>query len=783
MSPRAVYKRGGGLEGFDESKLRASIEKCLSAAGLDPGLAAEIVAEVLDVLEVRGIGESVSAGELGDAVEHVLSSRWVEDSRFLEAAKLYALARIYGDAGLGWPPDPVDASLSYTAVKLLESRYLRRDPATRRFLEAPSGMFRRVAEHLAGVEEKYGGEPSRLAEEFYRLMSSRRFLPNSPTLMNAGTELGVLSACYVLPVEDSVDGIFEALKIAAKLQQAGAGVGFDFSTLRPRGDVVAKTGGVSSGPVSFMRIFDTATEVMKSGGRRRGANMGILHVWHPDIEEFIDAKCRAGALENFNISVAVYDEFMEAAEKGDDWPLINPRLCPKVLEAPLRGFKTVLEECSHAVVRMVNAAELFDRIVHCAWRTGDPGLVFIDRVNAHNPTPTLGAIHAVNPCGENPLLDWESCNLGSLNLESYVYWDSEGPHVDWQGLARDVKLAVRLLDDVIDASRHPDPRLAEANLRTRKVGLGVMGFADMLYLLGVPYDSPDAVLVADRVMEWIEYNAKLASIELARERGPFPAFEESRLAGGWLNFEPQTPLERIAGSRGFSGRVLRIVGERPRVDWGRVRRLGRRHGYRNATVTTIAPTGSISIIAGVNSGIEPFYALVYLRNTSVGRFLEANKHLLAELRRRGMLSPDLLWRLAERGGVRGVEGAPEDLQSLLPTAHDVDPEWHVRIQAAFQRWTDNAVSKTVNLRHDEPPETVWRVYMLAWRLGCKGITIYRDKSRPRQVLETGTLREALRARPRHVGMEKAIPVKLRIGKRELVAAAENYAGGCPTCDV
>ncbi len=559
---------------------------------------------------------------------------------------------------------------SENAMKVLEKRYLKKDNEGQ-VVETPEEMFRRVAKNIASAEFLYDTKADVKAreEEFYRVMASLDFLPNSPTLMNAGRELQQLSACFVLPIEDSMESIFNAVKYTALIHKSGGGTGFSFSRLRPEGDMVGSTGGVASGPVSFMRAFDTATDVIKQGGMRRGANMAILNVDHPDILKFITAKEKGDNFTNFNLSVAVTDEFMKAVEEGADYDLINPR--------------------NGAVHGRLNAREVFDRIVNLAWRTGDPGLVFLDRINRDNPTKKLGAIESTNPCGEQPLLPYESCNLGSINLSRMVV---DGK-IDDDKLAETVKIAVRFLDNVIDKNNFPLPEIEEMTKKTRKIGLGIMGFADMLIKLGIPYDSEEALGVATDIMRFINEKATDASVALAEERGVFPAFK---------------------------GSVYDAPGE-PRV--------------RNATRTTIAPTGTLSIIAGCSSGIEPLFALSYVRNILDGDGLVEVNQLFEEVaKREGFYSEELMRELASHGSLRGMDGIPQWVGSLFVTAHDITPEWHVRMQAAFQRSTHNAVSKTVNFPYSATIEDVARAYMLAYKEDCKGITIYRDRSKDKQVL-------------------------------------------------
>jgi ribonucleoside-diphosphate reductase alpha chain len=567
--------------------------------------------------------------------------------------------------------------LSDNALRVLERRYLAKD-GEGRVIETPQELFRRVAKHIASAEAIYNpkADVSLYEEAFYQLMESLEFLPNSPTLMNAGRELGQLSACFVLPIKDSMESIFDAVKYTALIHKSGGGTGFSFSRLRPEKDRVGSTGGIASGPVSFMRVFDTTTDVIKQGGMRRGANMAILNVEHPDILRFIEAKDDPEALTNFNLSVAVTDEFMKAVEKGTDYNLVNPR--------------------TGEVMDKLNSREVFDKIVDMAWRTGDPGVVFIDEINRHNPTPQLGKIESTNPCGEQPLLPFESCNLGSINLSKMVIDKDGQPYIDYDKLSQTVKLAVRFLDNVIEVNQFPLPEIAEMTKTTRKIGLGVMGFADMLIQLGIPYDSEQGLVMAEEIAHFISEEADKASIELAQERGVFPAFQES----------------------------IYDIPDGPR--------------FRNASRTTIAPTGSLSIIANCSSGIEPLFALSYMRHILEGEeFIEVNPYFEEAAKKGGFYSPELMKQLAEGKRLKDIQEVPEEIKRLFVTAHEISPEWHVKMQAVFQKFTDSAVSKTVNFPHEATTEDVAKVYMLAYQEGLKGITIYRDRSRESQVLTVG----------------------------------------------
>jgi len=690
-----IRKRDGRIVDLDPQKIRNAIHRALEAVKAGDGdLSNRLSKEVVAILERDSSGRVPSVEDVQDIVEKVLIK-----AGYAEVAKAYILYRqkrteIRDRKKLLGVRD--DLKLTVNAASVLERRYLRKDDKGN-VVETPRQMFTRVAKAIAAQDSLYDKtvDVNETKAEFSEAMTSLEFLPNSPTLMNAGTDIGQLSACFVLPVNDSIEEIFDALKHMALIHKSGGGTGFSFSRLRFKGDVVRSTMGVASGPVSFMNIFNAATEVIKQGGKRRGANMGILRVDHPDISEFITAKEKEGSLANFNISVGITDAFMKALENDGEHDLINPRT-------------------GEAATR-VKARNVFDLIVTMAWRTGDPGLVFLDEMNRQNPTPHIGGIESTNPCGEVPLLPYESCNLGSINLSKMI----GSGNIDWDKLRRAVRLGVHFLDNVIDANRYPMTEIQKMTKANRKIGLGVMGFADMLLELGIPYDSEEGVVTAEKLMSFISEEARKKSVELGEERGSFPNFNGS-----------------IWEKKGYKA-------------------------MRNATVTSIAPTGTISIIAGTSSGIEPIFAISYVRNVMGTQLFEVNPAFEKIAKSKGFYSTDLLTEIARHGSIQGMKEIPSDVKRIFVTALDIAPDWHVRMQAAFQKHTDNAVAKTVNLPEDASLEDVRRVFLMAYRLRCKGITVYRYGSKSEQVLTiSGT----------QTGSQSTEP---------FVQVDQEYAGGCP----
>ena len=696
--PRRVQKRDGTIVPFAPEKIQHAIYRAALEVLQDSARAGKIAARLVDVV-VQRLAEKykdkpLHVEAIQDMVETVLMS-----AGYSQIARSYILYRErrseirLAKSVLGMKDD---LKLPINTMEVLKKRYLQKDDR-RNIIETPSLLFRRVARHVSQGEKNFKSSvTSEEAEEkFYGMMRNLEFMPNSPTLMNAGGSLGQLSACFVIPVEDSIDGIFGALTSMAKIHQTGGGTGFNFSRLRPKKDLVASTKGEASGPVSFMNIFDKATEVIVQGGRRRGANMGILRVDHPDIVEFIEAKIDKSRFSNFNLSVGVTDRFMRAVEEKREFDLINPRTQERV--------------------KKVKARMIFDLIVNAAWMTGDPGLIFLDEINRKNPTPQVGSIEATNPCGELPLLPYESCNLGSINLARMV----KGKVLDWDKLRETIHWGIRFLDDVIEVNRFPLPQVQEITFANRKVGLGVMGFADLLIRLGLPYHSPEALRFAARLMRFVHNESLQASAVLARERGVFPNFVRSL----------------------YARKNLRV---------------------RNATVNTIAPTGTISIIAGCSSGIEPLFAVSFVRNVLSGtKLFEVNPIFEEIAKNRGFYSKEMVARVAQSGSLQKIKGIPQDVKRIFVTAFDVTAEQHLQVQAAFQRYSDNSVSKTINLPNEATVEDVRKIYLLAYRMKCKGITIYRYGSKEEQVLSFGS-------------KEKDQPTF----HSDIIAVESDYSGGC-----
>ncbi|MFQ6108849.1 MAG: adenosylcobalamin-dependent ribonucleoside-diphosphate reductase [Candidatus Aminicenantales bacterium] len=697
--PRKIRKRDGTLVGFDETKIRRAVFRAALEVIKDrdqsQDIAEQISSSVLEKVDSLYAEEIPSVENIQDLVEQVLMERGLRS-----VARSYILYReerkdirqakvIFGVKD--------DLKLPLNTLLVLKRRYLLKDDE-RRVIETPKQLFRRVAKHVSEAETHFPAsrEKEEVERVFFEMMSRLEFLPNSPTLMNAGTQLGQLSACFVLPVEDSMEGIFESLKSMAIIHQTGGGTGFDFSRLRPKGDLVSTTKGEASGPVSFMSIYNHATGVIVQGGRRRGANMGILRCDHPDVVEFVEAKLEEDAFQNFNLSVAVTDAFMEAVKKREDFDLVNPRTRQRI--------------------RSIKAAALFDLIVYAAWKSGDPGLIFLDEINRHNPTPRLGTIEATNPCGEIPLLPYESCNLGSIDLSKFVQDQS----IQWDRLKERIWWGIRFLDDVIEVNSYPLPQIKEVTFANRKIGLGVMGFADMLIKLGVPYTSQKAVEVAERVMKFFHQESVKASQHLAEERGVFPNHQKSI----------------------YAKKNIRT---------------------RNATVNTVAPTGTISIVAGCSSGIEPLFALSFVRHVLSGtKLFEVHPLFENELHRRGLYSRELMAEIGKVGSIQNLTVLPGEMRDIFITSFDVPPEQHLRIQAAFQKYTDNSVSKTINLPADATVEDVRSIYLMAYDLRCKGITIYRYGTKKDQVLTIGS---AAREESK-----EDVP---------FISAEAEYSGGCP----
>lgn len=678
MSPiKKIQKRDGRIVDFDQERIAEAIWKAAqSVGGTDRSEAEKISNQVSAVLEVffKDESEIPSVEQIQDLVEKILI-----EGGHAKTAKAYIIyrqkraeERAEKEAILGKGKGEKSLNFSTNALKVLEKRYLLKDDEGN-VVETPEDLLRRVARGIAAAEENYGGSSEDVEEKFYEMMKDLKFMPNSPTLMNAGTELGQLSACFVLPVRDSMEGIFDSLKDAALIHKSGGGTGFSFSKLRPANDIVHSTTGVSSGPISFMKVFDAATDVIKQGGKRRGANMGILRIDHPDILDFINMKADMKTLQNFNISVAVTDKFMEALENDGEYDLINPR--------------------DGEPVQSLKASMVFDIIVSNAWKNGDPGLIFIDEINRCNKTPQLGEIEATNPCGEQPLLAYESCNLGSINLNKFIKEDKSD--LDWEALRETVYLATQFLDNVIDVNHYPIEKIAERTRSTRKIGLGIMGFADVLYQLGIKYDSEEGIAFGEKVMGFINDEACKKSQMLAEERGVFPAYEGS-----------------VHEKRGVK--------------------------MRNTCVTTVAPTGTIGMLAEASGGLEPNFAISFIKNVMDGtELVYTNKYFEDVAVEAGFYTKDLMREIAKVGSIQDFDEIPQEIRDVFVTAQDISPEWHLRMQGAFQKHVDSSVSKTINFPTEATIRDIEKAYLLAYKLRCKGVTIYRDKSREGQVLNIG----------------------------------------------
>ena len=629
-------------------------------------------------------------------------------------------------------------NLSENAIKVLEKRYLKRDKDGK-CTETPADMFRRVAKTIAEGDLKFNksqADVDKLTERFYEAITNCYFMPNSPTLMNAGRELGQLAACFVLPVEDSLEGIFETVKNTALIHKSGGGTGFSFSRLRPKNSVVRSTMGVSSGPVSFMEVFNAATEAVKQGGTRRGANMGILRVDHPDILDFINCKSDNNKLNNFNISVAITDKFMEAYKNGTDYELINPQ--------------------NGTVAGKLSAKKVFDMIVDGAWRNGEPGIIFIDKMNSDNPTPLVGEIESTNPCGEVPLLAYEACNLGSINLGKMV----KDGKVDWELLAKTTRTAIRFLDNVIAVNNYPLPQISEMVQNNRKIGLGVMGWADMLMEMGISYASAEGTKLAAQVMEFIDYESKCESIELSKERGRFNNFKGSVYDGKNFLYNK------------YKGKSAGIISDE---QWKELDSQIEKYGIRNATTTCIAPTGTISMIAGASGGVEPLFGLVFSRLIMDGtEMLEINPIFKDYAVKHGFYSEALMKEIAKTGSVAHVAGVSDEVKKIFVTAHDVSPYWHVKMQAAFQLHTDNAVSKTVNFEEHATRKDIEEAYVLAYENNLKGITVYRNNSRQFQPMNLDDKKKT-----EEVKTEEVEPVKEET--EEYNPTGEIKKVTCPEC--
>lgn len=708
-----VKKRTGEIVPFDSEKIEIVIKKAFESINQEPKDLDTLKNLVLEEINTKLKGIP-SVEDISDIVELILMKKHPP------VAKSYILFRDYKsklrNIKKSYTGSLEKSNLSINAIKVLEARYLLKDNQGN-VIETPNQMFKRVSEFVSRADKKILS-PEKLKElqkKYYDILYNLDFLPNSPTLMNAGTDLGQLSACFVLPIGDSMVEIFDAIKYTALIHQSGGGTGFSFSKLRPKGSFVKSTKGVASGPISFMKVFDAATDVIKQGGKRRGANMGILRVDHPDILEFISCKQTEGHISNFNISVGIPDSFMKAVENNMDYNLIDPH--------------------TGNVSGKLNARSVFDLIANMAWQNGEPGIIFLDEINRHNQVSNVGAIEATNPCGEQPLLPYESCNLGSINLANMV----DDGKIDWKKLEEVVRLAVRFLDCVIDMNKFPLSQIESMTKSSRKIGLGVMGWADMLVQLKIPYNSDDAIYLAEKVMKFITDIGVEQSSKLGEEKGNFPA---------------------------FSGSYWDIQGYKY---------------MRNSTITTIAPTGTISMIADASSGIEPYFSLAYTRLTLDNQeFIYTNKYLEKELKKSGLYNDDLMRKIVKTGMINGLEELPEDLKKIFVTSREISAEWHIKMQAAFQKHVHNAVSKTINMPNDATVDDVKKAYKLAYDLKCKGLTIYRDNSRKVQILNSGAPKQKPEPTKKPL-LQKLITKELPEDECPICHSKMQAQEGCYTC--
>ncbi len=708
---KKIVKRDGNVVDFDREKITEAVFKAAqSIGGKDRSMAEEVSGEVEKLLNILFKGKNYpSVEQVQDLVENMLIER-----QHVKTAKAYILYRQkqteLRDRQKAIIGKTTSLPLSLNALQVLERRYLQKDE-NGKIVESPEDMFRRVANNIAQAEKNYkGGNVEEAEEKFYKIMTQLEFMPNSPTLMNAGTDIQQLSACFVLPVGDSMEEIFDSVKNAALIHKSGGGTGFSFSRLRPRNDSVKSTTGVSSGPISFMRVFDIATDVIKQGGKRRGANMGVLRVDHPDILNFITMKSDMVSLTNFNISVGLTDKFMKALEAGEEYDLLNPR--------------------NGDVVQSLPARHVFDLILDMAWKNGDPGVIFLDTMNKTDKIPHTGPIESTNPCGEQPLKAYESCNLGSINLNKIITEDKE---IDWDKFREIIHASIHFLDNVIDMNKYPIEEIGKVSRASRKIGLGIMGFGDMLFQLGIAYDSEEGREMTNKILGFLNKEAEAKSIQLAEERGAFPVWEGST----------------------YEKKGIKI---------------------RNACQTTIAPTGTIGMICEASGGIEPNFAISYIKNVMDGtELVYTNKYFKKVAQDRGFYSKDLMREIARVGSIQNIDEIPEDVKEVFVTAQDISPEDHVKLQAVAQSHIDSAVSKTVNFPHHATTRDIEESYLLAYKMGCKGITVYRDGSRDNQVLNIGKVKGKQKTERQH----QAIKDKVYAEKSKAEVKKE---GLCPDCN-